>query len=167
MVFFLGVWSVRLCAQAPGAKDSLHVQAERMGAGLVSGNYGVFLRYLHPTAIRISGGEAALKGKLEQVVQQMNQNGMRFESVSVDAPGVMVKAGTAWQVTVKQHTRIRMSRGWTEVTSTLIGVSTDNGLHWKFLDTNNKTTADMKQLLPELSPAIVIPVQSPPVHYDQ
>jgi hypothetical protein len=154
-------------AQAPGAADSLKAQATRMVDGLISGDYSTFIHYIHPKVIEASGGVAALKQLLAQMSRQWSVAGMSFQEVSLDSASAFIKKGTQLQATIRQHTTMKMPQGRSVATSTLIGMSVDNGLHWRFVDTNNKTLADVQQLLPNLSNALVIPPQQPPVHFDQ
>ena len=44
-------------------------------------------------------------------------------------------------------------------------ISTDNGINWTFIDTSNKDMATLIKALPNISPALIIPAQQPPVHY--
>jgi hypothetical protein len=167
----LGLWlflssSFYLSAQVKDASDSLRQQASRMANGLITADYSTFIHYLHPRVVEISGGAAALKQRLEQMIRQFNMSGVSFQSVSLDSASAFIKQGTQLQATIRQHTTMKLQQGRSVATSTLIGISVDNGAHWKFVDTNNKTLADMQQLLPNLSNALVIPPQQPPVQYD-
>lgn len=137
-----------------------------MANGLISADYNTFIHYLHPKVVQISGGDAALKQRLTQMIRQFNMSGISFQSVNLDSASAFIKKGTQLQATLRQHTTMKLQQGRSVATSTLIGISVDNGLHWKFVDTNNKTLVDMQQLLPNLSNALVIPPQQPPVHYD-
>jgi hypothetical protein len=154
-------------AQAPGAADSLKAQASRMANGLISGDYGTFIHYLHPKVIEVSGGVAALKQTLVEMSRQLSTAGLSFQEVSLDSASAFIKKGAQLQATIRQHTTIKLQQGRSVATSTLIGMSVDNGLHWRFVDTNYKTMADMQKLLPNLSSELVIPQQRAPVHYDQ
>lgn len=167
----LGLWlflspSFYLSAQVKDASDSLKQQATQMVNGLISADYSTFIHYLHPKVVEISGGAAALKQRLTEMARQFNISGMSFQSVSLDSASAFIKKGTQLQATIRQHTTMKLQQGRTVATSTLIGISADNGMHWKFVDTHNKTLADMQQLLPGLSNALVIPPQQPPVHHD-
>jgi hypothetical protein len=154
-------------AQIPGAADSLKAQATRMSKGLISGNYTAFLRYLHPKIVELAGGTDNMKQQLSLLSQQMASRGLIFQSVVVDSASNIIKSGETLQATIRQHTTIKMTPGRSVATSTLIGVSSDNGSHWKFVDTHNKTLNEVRQFLPELSTALVIPPTQPPVHFDQ
>jgi hypothetical protein len=154
-------------AQVPGASDSLRAQASRMANAFVTADYTTFLHYMHPKIVQISGGQQKMKETLTQMVTQMNTGGMTFSSVTVDSASAFIKTALTLQATIKQHTTVKLPSGRSMATSTLIGMSSDNGAHWKFVDTHNKTIEDMRKALPNLSAALVIPPTQPPVHYDQ
>ncbi|HEV3413467.1 MAG TPA: hypothetical protein VG101_13380 [Puia sp.] len=164
LILFPGVL---LMAQVPGAADSLKAQAGRMVNGLTTGNYTTFIHYIHPRVVEAAGGAAALKQALQQMSRQFSISGLSFQSVTVDSLSEFVKSGTQVQATIRQHTTMKHGQGRIMATSTLIGISGDNGLHWKFVDTHNKTLEDVRQLLPNVSTELVIPPTQPPVNYDQ
>ncbi len=153
-------------AQVPGAADSLRAQAARMVNGLKSGDYTTFLHYLHPKVVEMAGGADNLKNALQQMTQQLSTAGMSFQSITIDSLSDFIKTGTELQATLRQHTAVKMPDGRSVATSTLIGISADNGKHWKFVDTHNKTLADMRQAMPNLSSRLVIPPTLAPVHFD-
>ena len=161
------VTSLSSLAQAPHAADSLRAQASRMATAFINADYTTFIHYMHPKVVQLSGGADNLKQQLAQMTRQMSIGGMTFSSVTVDSASDIIKAAVTLQATIKQHTTVKLSQGRSVATSTLIGMSSDNGLHWKFVDTHNKTIEDMRQLLPNLSASLVIPPTQQPVHYDQ
>jgi hypothetical protein len=154
-------------AQAPTATDSLEAQAYRMVNGLLTGDYNTFIHYVHPKVIQISGGAGALRQALQQMTRQFSMAGLNFESVKIDSASAIINAGPTYQATIRQHTTMKTQQGRMVATTTLIGISSDNGLHWRFVDTNNKTMDQVRQLLPNVSEKLTIPSQQPPVRYDQ
>jgi hypothetical protein len=156
-----------LIAQVPAAADSLKAQAGRMVGALKSGDYTTFIHFIHPKVVEAAGGADALKQALQQMSRQFTMNGLSFQSIDLDSLSEFVKSGAQVQATIRQHTSMKQDQGRMVATSTLIGISADNGLHWKFVDTHNKTLEDVRQLLPNVSKALVIPPTPAPVHYDQ
>ena len=165
-IFFATI-SLHAAAQIPAASDSLQAQAKRMANGLITGDFTTFIHYLHPKVVQVSGGADGMRQQLMKMTRQLSIANMSFESVSVDSLSNFIKAGPTLQATIQQHTTMKVPDGRAVATSTLIGMSSDNGAHWKFVDTNHKTLADMRQLLPNLSTALVIPPQQAPVHLAQ
>ena len=167
LVFLFVALGLHSKAQIPAASDSLQVQAKRMVNALTTGDYNTFIHYVHPKIVQISGGADAMKQMLTKMSRQMNVAGASFQSISLDSLSKFVKAGLTVQATIRQHTSMTVPGGRTVATSTLIGMSSDNGAHWRFIDTNGKTLSDVRQVLPNLSTALVIPPRQAPVHVDQ
>jgi hypothetical protein len=166
-----GLWlflssSFCLSAQVNNMANNLKQQAGKMGQALVSGDYGTFVHYIYPKIVQLQGGSDKIQTIMQQTIQQMTTQGVTFQKVSLDEPTPVVKGGAVLQSTIKQHTEFKMPQGRTVATSTLICLSADNGLNWTFVDTNNKNLGQIRQLIPNLNSAIVIPPQQAPVHYD-
>jgi hypothetical protein len=144
----------------------LKEQAAKMGSAFISGDYKTFAKYNHPKILQIIGGEAKMAAALVKTVADMKSKGMSFKSITFGEPSAIVKSGKELQATISQHTEINTSPGRAISTSTIIAISTDNGINWTFMDTLNKDMATIKKMLPNLSPAITIPPQQPPVRYN-
>lgn len=167
LILVLAIFGFASNAQIPAAADSLKAQATRMANGLISGDYTTFIHYLHPKILQLSGGADAMKQQLQHMSRQLSTVGASFDSVCLDSMSNIIKANPTLQATIRQHTIMKLSTGRSMATSTLIAMSSDNGVHWKFIDTNRKTLADMRQILPNLSTALVIPPQQDPVQLGQ
>ena len=152
-------------AQTP-AVAHVKEQAAAMGQALIQGQYKTFVHYIYPGLVKMVGGEDKMADQMTTIVGGMKGKGMVFLSVKFDEPSAIVHSGTELECTVTQHTEIKVPDGRAVATSTLIGISTDKGVHWGFVDTSNKDMATIKRLLPELSPGIVIPPPVAPVHYN-
>jgi hypothetical protein len=148
-----------------GQSEVIKEQAGRMGQALISGDYKTFVRYTYPGLITIAGGADKLTEQLSRLMNDMKRKGMEFKSVSFGAVSKIVTSGHEQQCTLPQHTEIVMQDGRVVTTSTLIGLSSDGGRNWTFVDTSNKDMATIRKLLPGLSNAIVIPPAQPPVRY--
>ena len=140
-------------------------QAEIMSKAFISRDFKTVAHYTNPAVVEAMGGEAASEKMLEQLVANMQQKGIIFKGVVVDKVTKMVKAGNELQCTVPQHMEIKLPGKRIVVTSILIGVSTDGGKDWTFIDTSNKDMATIRKMLPRLSTDIVIPPSQPPVEY--
>ena len=167
VLLFVATLGVCASAQMPAAADSLQAQAKRMANGLVSGDYNTFIHYLHPKILQMAGGADAMKQQLAQMSRQFSMSNVSFESVTLDSMSKFIKVAPTLQATIRQHTIMKVPNGRMAATSTLICLSSDNGTHWKFVDTNHKTLADMRQMLPNLSTALVIPPTQAPVQLSQ
>lgn len=151
--------------QVKEASQNLKAQAEKMASAFVSGDYKTFANYTYPLVLKSMGGAAKMADVLSKTTANMKAQGMAFSKITFGDPSTIVKSGKELQATLAQHTEIKLAQGRIVTTSTLIAVSTDNGVNWTFIDTSNKDMATLRKALPNLSPSIVIPPAQPPVRY--
>jgi len=165
-ILFSTVLFVDSFGQVKDASQNLKQQAGKMGAVFVSGDYTTFAKYTYPKLLAAMGGETKMEQSLAKVVNDMKLKGMSFNAITFDEPSKIIKSGKELQATIAQHTDIKVPDGRAVSTSTLIAISTDNGINWKFIDTSNKNIAALRKAMPNLSTTITIPPQQPPVHYN-
>ncbi|MBI3137716.1 MAG: hypothetical protein HYZ15_03945 [Sphingobacteriales bacterium] len=166
IILFSTVLFVNSYGQIKDASQNLKQQANKMGVAFVSGDYKTFANYTYPLILKSMGGASKMIEVLNKTSIDMKLKGMSFSNITFDEPSKIVKSGKELQATITQHTEIKLSQGKLISTSTLIAMSTDNGIGWAFIDTSNKDMATLRKALPNLSPSIIIPPQQPPVRYN-
>ncbi len=164
--FVLTAIALNTRAQIPAAADSVKAQASRMVKAYIAGDYNTFIHYMNPKIVEMAGGVDGLKNILAQTSRQMNKAGVSIDGITLDSMSAILKTTATLQTTIQQHSAFKVPDGRTVATTTLIAMSSDNGLHWRFIDTHGKTIEDMRKVLPNLSPALSIPPQQAPVHSD-
>lgn len=150
-------------AQVPDASKNLKQQAEKAGNSMVHGDYRMLAKYTYPPVVKMMGGAENMAATVQKLMANMKAQGVAFNNVSFGEPTKMFKSGNELQSTIAQHLEMQIKESKLVSTSTLIAISTDNGVNWTFVDTSNKDIATIKKLLPNLSPAISIPPAQPPV----
>lgn len=146
-------------------RQNLKMQAGKMGAAFTASDYKTFENYTYPPLLNSMGGKTKMVEVLNKTVADMKSKGMSFSKITVDEPTKIIQVGKELQSTITQHTEIKLSQGRVVAESTLIAISIDNGLNWKFIDTSNKNIATLRKAMPNLSSAIDIPAPKPPVRY--
>lgn len=152
--------------QVKEATQSIKQQAGKMGAALINGDYTMFAKYTYSKLLAAMGGAAKMEQSMAKVVNDMKLKGMSFNAITFDEPSKIIKSGKELQATIAQHTDIKVPNGRAVSTSTLIAISTDNGINWTFIDTSNKNIEALRKAMPNLSPSITIPPPQPPVRYN-
>lgn len=152
-------------SQAKESSQNLKQQANKMAQAFISGDYKTFVSYTYKPMVQGTGGAAKMEQSLAKVVNDMKSKGMSFNGITFDEPSKIIKSGKELQATIAQHTDIKVPDGRAVSTSTLIAISTDNGINWTFIDTSNKNIAALRKAMPNLSTAITIPPQQPPMRY--
>lgn len=153
-------------AQVKEAPQNLKQQVIKMGSAFISGNYNAFANYTYPLILKSMGGPSKMAALLTKTTDDFKSHGMSFSNITFDESSKIIKSGKELQATIAQHTEIKLPQGRLISTSTLIAVSTDNGVSWTFIDTSNKEMATLRKALPNLSPLIIIPIQQPPIKYN-
>jgi hypothetical protein len=146
--------------------SNLKIQAQKMADAFIKEDYKTFVAYNYKPMVNGAGGAAKMEQAITTMVNGMKAKGMSFLSISFDEPSTIVKSGTELQATIAQHTTIKLTQGKIVTTSTLIAISTDNGLNWTFVDTSNKDINLLRKAMPNLSPSITIPPPQAPVRYN-
>jgi hypothetical protein len=165
-LLFSVVFFFQSYGQVKDANANLKQQSSKMGAAFVAGDYKIFANYTYPLILKSMGGAARMIEVLNRTTNDMKAKGISFSNITFDEPSKIVKGSKELQATIAQHTEIKLPQGRLVSTSTLIAVSTDNGVNWTFIDTSNKDMATLRKALPNLSPAITVPPQQPPVRYN-
>lgn len=144
---------------------ALKVQAEKMAKAFMSNDFNIFIKYSNPQLVKMIGGSNKMIEVLNKSVVDMKSKEIIFESITFSEPTKVIKSGKELQSTIQQITKVKTPTGGVMSISTLIAISTNNGVNWTFVDTSNKDMATIKQLLPNLSSSIVIPKQVPVKYY--
>lgn len=165
MLFCIGLF-LQVQGQMEGAYKNLKEQAAIMGAAFTAGDYASFARFTYPKILTALGGQAKLAEILKKNETDMKSQGMTISKISFDEPTTIIKTKTELQSTIAQHTEIKYRGGRAVSTSTLIGISTNNGADWTFIDSSNKDLPTLRKIVPTLSPQITIPPVQPPVRYN-
>ena len=149
-------------AQVKEAAQNLKQQSLKMGSAFIGGDYRTFAHYTYPLILKSMGGASKMVAILTKGTNDMRAQGMNFNNITFDEPSKIIKSGNELQATIAQHTDIKVPNGRAVSTSTLIAISTDNGINWTFIETSNKDMSTLKKALPNLSSSIRIPVPLPP-----
>jgi len=143
--------------------QALDNQAHQMSHAFIARDYGTFAKFMNPAVVKESGGMANIEAALAKVDETMHSQGVKVLKIDFGPPSKIVRQGNELQCTLPQQTDFQLPSGKIRSTSTLIAVSTDNGVHWTFIDTSTKDMQAIRKMLPNLSASIQIHPGGPPV----
>ena len=92
----------------------------------------------------------------------IKQFGVRFKRYWIGTPGEIVKYKDQLQAVLPQTTTLITPFGELTAETSMIVISNDKGKNWWFVDTNVYKADKLKNILPDLSPKLVIPPQKKP-----
>ena len=153
---------VAVCSQAQNLSTVIKVQAMEMGNAAIRNDFNTFVKYMHPDVVAFAGGKVDMKTKMDSAYQMMKQFGVSFKRYWIGSPGEIVKHNNQLQALLPQSTSLKTPFGELNAETTMLVISKDGGKSWWFIDTNVYSTDKLKNILPDLSPKLVIPPRTKP-----
>ncbi|MBE7179053.1 MAG: hypothetical protein INR69_21800 [Mucilaginibacter polytrichastri] len=144
-------------AQNSAAKEAAKKQAAAMDAAYAKGDYITMANYTNKRVLDMLGGPqkmaAALKGKMAE----LEKKNVKLISAEVGEVMQIVNVDGQYQCIIPQYIRMKAGDEKMYSRSHLLGISSDKGKTWTFLDANGQTPEMLKGLFPNLSKELVIP----------
>jgi hypothetical protein len=162
LIFVLSLFA-GACNNTPKTEDNsnykknIKLQAEKMCQLLLKKDFSSFTKFTYPKVVEMMGGEAKMVEVIENGTLQMESEETSILNATIGEPSNTITYESEIQCTVPQTTEIKVPDGMLITKSTLIAISMDNGKNWYFVDTSGKDIQTMREMLPNLSPELVIP----------
>lgn len=159
------LWPVFLFSLHLNAQNhatTIKVQAMDMANALMKNDFSSFAKYMHPNIVTFAGGSEQMKAKMDSAYRAMKRFNIRFKHYWIGHPGDVVKFKDELQAVLPQRSTLVTPMGELAIETSMIVISRDNGKTWWFIDTNVYKEDKLKDILPGLSPELVIPPQKKP-----
>ena len=106
-----------------------------------------------------AGGREALIEEIREIVKMLEDRGIKFESFETQEPANMISEGTYTFAAVPTRAWFRNSRGRFVGESFALGISTDGGKSWTFMDGASLSTPEERSaFVPKIPAALVLPL---------
>jgi hypothetical protein len=151
-----------LGTEAQNLSTTIKVQAMDMGNAFIKNDFNAFVQYMHPGIIAFAGGREKMKTRMDSAYTAMKQFGVSFKRYWIGNPGQIVTYKNQLQAVLPQSTTLVTPLGELTAETSMIVISPDKGETWWFIDTNVYKADKLKNILPDLSPKLVIPPQKQP-----
>lgn len=140
--------SVRLVPVIKAAADS-------MTNAFLKKDFTTFAHFNNTRLLDMLGGETGFVEFLEKQIELLKD--VNFTEMKTGRIiRVLVFNGTH-QCIIEQQSELSMDGMVISSVSHLVGLSADGGVNWRFADANNGTKEEFASIMPELSPAMIIP----------
>ena len=142
-VVFLFVASVHA---AEDAKLSAALkQAQECSDATLEGDYEKLADMTHPNVVKLVGGKEKMVDLLKKSMAKMKDEGIIFESCKASAADSSLRSGTSLYCIIPTVVKIKFDdkseKKRLTQQSFLLGVSTDDGKTWKFMDVRKASPA--------------------------
>lgn len=147
-------------ADSPQALANLKAQAEEVGQSAVHEDHARMTELTHPALVEKFGGREAFVKKLESMAAEMKGLGIRVTKCALGEPSKLIQVRGQVYAVVPMESEFAGPQGMpNKVTSYLIGVSSDGGEHWTFLDGAGigQDRSKVKSLLPDFPDSLPLP----------
>jgi len=141
---------------------TIKVQAMDMGSAFMKNDFATFSKYMHPNIIAFAGGREKMKSKMDSAAMTMKNFGISFKRYWIGSPSEIINYQNQLQSVLPISTTVKTPLGEVIAETSMIVISMDNGKNWYFIDTNVYKVDKVKNVLPDLSPKLVIPPQKQP-----
>jgi hypothetical protein len=137
----------------------LEAQAKEIGDALVRKNFQRFTALTYPKLIEMAGGkEKFMKAVAEETKNEEAQGLHMLSSIPTDVTQFLKVSGSLYAV-MPTTLRMKMRGDLFESYGCLIGISSDQGKHWTFVDPGS---GGLKDLLPTVADKLSLcPVKRP------
>lgn len=150
-------------ADQEGAKQSAFAAAKAMDEALIQRRYDDYVSYNHPRVLEsIEGGKAGMVKQVANQMAQINESGNIITAVWPQMPSVVIDTAGEWQAAITQYMAYRLPEGKIKATTTIIGISQDQGKQWYFIDAAGRELKQMRELFPTLSSKLKVPKATEP-----
>lgn len=147
------------------AISNCETQGNIMAKLLFEKNYDAFIKYTYQPLLKLAGGAANMTKAVKKTMDDLEVQGYSFTNISIDKPGKIVHADKMLQCVVQQHIEMKVPGGRITSNASLIGISSDNGNNWTFIDTHGANLKTIQKSIPGLSSQLLIPEKEKPVFY--
>ena len=162
LLFAIAVILISLCTEAQNLPTTIKLQAMDMATAFMKNDFNTFVKYMHPNIIAFAGGKEKMKTKMDSAYKMMKLFSVTFKRYWIGDPGEIVNYKNQYQAVLPQSTTLKTPLGELIAETYWIVISNDNGKNWWFIDTNVYKANQLKNILPDISPKLVIPPQRKP-----
>ena len=117
----------------------------------------------YPKVIEAAGGRDKMIAALAKGLKEMESDGVTVMSSTAAAPIQIVHVSNWIYAVVPTTLKVKARDGVFETESSMIGLSSDSGAHWTFIDAGGKDHKELLSMLPAPADALKLPVEKEPV----
>jgi hypothetical protein len=160
VVLVMGCCVVRADDAAATAKI-VKTKVEEMNDAMIKEDFGKIADLTYPKVVELMGGRDKMISMMESGTKDMKSKGFTFKSCKVEDPSDPVKSGSDLFVVVPFQLEIKAPGGKLLAKSFVIGVSSDQGKNWGFVN-GDLDGKKVKQVLPNLPEELKLPEREKP-----
>jgi len=126
-------------------------------------DYQKVLELTYPKVIETGGGREKMMATMQKEIKGMESEGVGVLSTTPGSPTNFVRDAGSIYAVIPITLKMKAQDGVFQTEGTLIGISSDGGATWTFIDAAGKDDPDLKVLSPNVLDKLKLPPDKPPV----
>ena len=150
-------------ALAQEHKEKIRLAAQLIADATLKEDYSTVLDHTYPKFLEAHGGKDSVLKAIRESFNKMKEQGMELTilNITIGEPGNETKIGAIVYSIVPENLVLKINGKKYSATSSLIGVSSDDGKSWTFIDTGGGLT-EAEAILPDID-KLSIPARTGPI----
>ena len=120
-------------------QEKLKQQAQELSDAVLNSNFARAADLTFPKLVRLLGGRAQYMATLEKGMKEVQSDRFRISSIVVGEPRDILKVNRNYYAIVPNTMRMQVSEGELVGEGFMIGISTDGGQNWTFVDSGSRS----------------------------
>jgi len=142
---------------------NLATQAKEVSDAFARKDYARFADLTYPKVIEMVGGREKMLAELNRQLKEMESEGVVLISSTSGAPTQFLHDSGSIYAVLPMTLKAKAQDGIFQAESTMIGISSDGGATWTFIDAGGKDQSELKKLLPNVADRLSLPPEKKPV----
>jgi hypothetical protein len=142
---------------------ALLAQAQEVNDALRRRDFARMMDLTYPKVIEAAGGRDKMIASLAKEMKEMESEGVSVLSSTAGAPTQIVHVSEWIYAVVPTTLKVKAKDGIFQTESSMIGISSDQGAHWTFIDAGGKDHTQLLSFLPAPSDKLNLPAEKEPV----
>ncbi|MFT3881036.1 MAG: hypothetical protein QM703_15410 [Gemmatales bacterium] len=147
-----------LASQDTAMAATVKGNVQKMMDATCSGDYKTVLDMTYPKVLEMMGGKEAALKEIEGAMKSIKAQGITFGVKGVETPTV-AKGGKDYYSVTPYSLVMSVPNKKITLISAVIGISSDEGKTWKFINLDDKGEKGVRDMLPNLPADMKIPKQ--------
>ena len=147
--------------------ERIKQQAQELSEAILSANFDKAAELTYPKLIDLMGGRTKFISALREAMGQIQSDQFRLESVTVGEPRDLIQVKGQQYVIVPTTMKMKVPEGLLVGDAFMIGVSSDGGHNWTFVDSGGRSMdkTKLKILFPLAAEKLRLPEVKRPTLY--
>ena len=141
----------------------LAVQAKEVNDAFSRKDFARFLDLTYPKIIEMAGGREQMIAALNKELKEMESEGVVLLSSTSGAPTQFIHDSGSIYAVLPIILKVKAQDGIFQTEGSMIGISSDSGANWKFIDASGKDQSELKKLIPGIADKLNLPPDKPPM----